>query len=416
MEARIDTNIVFEFLQNSTKRISSLRGGTRSGKTYNILIWWIILLLGVRGKVLTIARQTLPALRASAMRDFFEILNALELYDESKHNKTSNEYNLNGNIVEFIGLTESKRVRGRKRNFLYVNEANETELESFRQLLFRTTEKIVLDYNPSEAFSWIYDDVETRDDCDLLVTTYLDNPFLEAALVAEIERLKDADEDYWKVYGKGEISSGSARIFSHWRTVKTIPQGDVKVYGLDFGYNKPSALLEITYDDAVLFWRELLYQTKLTTSDLIERFKSFPELWDEEKACARDVEIIADSAEPKTIEEIARAGFQIKPAYKDVKDTIDFIKSRPLRIDENSPNLLREIKKYSWKKDKNEKVLDEVVKFDDHLMDAGRYGSYAIHLAETSGAVWSIGSTNGAGGPAAVGVAAILARLQQRAG
>lgn len=371
MQVAIDTNSVFEFLSESTARVTSLRGGTRSGKTHNTLVYWIVRLMQETGKVLTIARQTMPALRASAMRDFFAILNGLGLYDEADHNKTSNEYELRGNLVEFIGLNESMRVRGRKRNYLFLNEANECDREAFRQLAFRTTDKIVLDYNPSEAFSWIYDDVETRDDCDLFVTTYLDNPFLEPSLVTEIERLRDADEDYWKIYGLGEVASGSTRIFTHWKEVPAVPDGNKK-YGLDFGYNNPTALVEVTMRDDELYWREMLYQTKLTTADLIEKLKVMPEL-------GGRAEIVADSAEPKTIEEISRAGFNIRPAYKNVKDTVDFIKSKPLRVESGSSNLLREIKRYSWKVDKNGKTLDEVVKFDDHLMDAARYASYGFN-------------------------------------
>jgi phage terminase large subunit len=374
VEATINTNTVFEFLEDSPARISSLRGGTRSGKTVNTLVYWAVRLLRETGKTLTVARQTMPALRASAMRDFFEILNRLNLYDESQHNKTANEYHLNGNLVEFIGLNESMRVRGRKRDYLFLNEANECDAEAFRQLSFRTTEKIVLDYNPSEAFSWIYDDVETRDDCDLLVTTYLDNPFLEPSLVSEIERLRDADVDYWKIYGLGEIASGSTRIFTHWRTVtdSEYPHGKgERAYGLDFGYNNPTALTETILYDNTLFWREMLYETKLTTSDLIERLKAFPEL--------KGARLVGDAAEPKTIEEIGRAGFRIVGGHKGVKDTVDFVKSKSLRIHEGGANLLREVKRYSWKKDKNDKVLDEVVAFDNHAIDAGRYGSYALH-------------------------------------
>lgn len=374
MEATIETSVVFEFLEESTARITSLRGGTRSGKTINTLIYWIIRLLKESGKVLTIGRETMPALRATAMRDFFDLLNRLHLYDPAKHNKSSHEYTLNGNLVEFVGLKEDRRVRGRKRNYLFLNEANECDLEAFRQLAFRTTEKIVIDYNPSEPFSWVYDDVETREDCDLLVTTYRDNPFLEPSIVAEIERLKDADNDYWKVYGLGERSSGSALIFTHWKEVTTIPEGERK-YGLDFGYNNPTALIEVTMHDNELFWRELLYQTKLTTADLIEKLKGFPEL--------EGGQIIADSAEPKTIEEIARAGFNIYPAYKNVEDTVDFIKSKPLRIHAESSNLLREIKRYSWKTDRDGKLMDEVIKFDDHLLDAGRYASYEFNEGDT---------------------------------
>lgn len=373
---KVQTNRVFRTLNNSRTRITSLRGGTRSGKTYNVLLFLILVWARVaRGEVCTVARNTMPALRASAMRDFFEILNRLNLYREASHNKTNNEYQLGSNLFEFIGVDQSDRVKGRKRSVLFLNEANENELESFRQLALRTTEKIILDYNPSDAFSWIYDSVETRDDCELCVTTYKDNPFLEESLVSEIERLKDADEDYWKIYGLGEIGSGSSRILTHWRTVTdaAYPHGKGEAtYGLDFGYNNPTALTETRLYDDELFWREMLYQTKLTTADLIEKLKEFPEL--------KGGRIVADAAEPKTIEEISRAGFDIVAGHKGVKDTVDFIKSKPLHIHEGSANLLREAKRYSWKVDKKTgKVLDEVVKFDDHAIDGGRYGSYALH-------------------------------------
>ena len=369
--ARIRTSKVFSILQNSDKRITSLRGGTRSGKTYNVLIWFIAKYLQETGKTLTIARHTMPALKASAMRDFFEILDSLGLYDESKHNKTNNEYDLNGNLVEFIGLSESARIRGRKRDDVFINEVNETSLEAFRQLAFRTSRKIVVDYNPSEPYSWVYDDVESREDCDLFVTTYKDNPFLEPMLVQEIEMLKESDQEYWTIYGLGQIGTGGTRIWTHWREEQGVnwpyDKGET-VYGLDFGFNNPSALVEVTFHDNTLYWRELLYKSGLTNADLINRLKAIPE--------PRGKQIIADSAEPQRIEEIKRAGFRIAPAFKIVKDTVDFVKSKPLRVHAESANILREIKRYSWKTDKEGRLLDEVVKFDDHTLDAARYGSF----------------------------------------
>jgi len=306
---KIQTNEVFNFLTNSQKRIKSLRGGTRSGKTYNILIYLIFKYLRGTGKTLTIARETMPALRATTMRDFFEILDNLGLYDETRHNKTQNEYHLNGNLIEFIGLRESRRIRGRKRNDLFINEVNETAKESFRQLAFRTTDEIIIDYNPSEPYSWVYDDIETREDCDLMVTTYRDNPFLEPAIVKEIELLEETDEDYWKIYGLGEKAGGGALIFNHWKEEKEYPfdKGE-RVYGLDFGYNNPTALIEVINYDDCLYGRELIYESRLTTSDLIEKLKLFPEL--------KGRPIYADSAEPKTIEKIRRAGYNAKPADK----------------------------------------------------------------------------------------------------
>ena len=375
----IETNKVFRILQNSEKRVTSLRGGTRSGKTYNILIFLIFVWAKTsQNEICTIARNTMPALRASAMRDFFEILEKAGLYNEKFHNKTSNEYKLGDNLVEFIGVDQAERVRGRKRDTLFLNEANENNLESFRQLALRTTKKIILDYNPSEAFSWIYDHVETRPDCEMRVTTYKDNPFLESSIIDEIELLKDADEDYWKVYGLGEIGAGGSRIYTHWKTVTNaeFPTGKGEtVYGLDFGYNNPTSLVEVKMFDNCLYWKELLYQSKLTNNDLIEKLKTFTEL--ENKT------IIADAAEPQRIEEISRAGFKILPAFKSLKDTIDFIKSKPLRVDADSVSLMREIKRYSWKTDKNGTLLDEVVKFDDHALDAARYASFYFNIPST---------------------------------
>jgi phage terminase large subunit len=374
MSQTIDTSIVFDYLSNSTARVKSLRGGTRSGKTYNACIYWIAKCLETKGRILTIARQTMPALRASVMRDFFEVLETFGLYDEANHNKTQNEYELNGNLIEFIGIKESRRIRGRKRDDLFINEANETDLESFRQLALRTKGEIVIDYNPSETHSFIYDQVENRADSELFVTTYRDNPFLEQSIVDEIELLKDADEEYWKVYGLGQVANISNVIFTHWRESKEFPEGRGEAYfGLDFGYNNPTALTEVRLFDGRLYWRELLYQSKLTNADLIEKLKGIPEL--------AGGTIVADSAEPQRIEEIQRAGFRIEAADKSkdsVKKGIDFIKTKPLLIDPASANILREIKRYAWKRDKDGNILDEVIKFDDHALDAARYASHKL--------------------------------------
>lgn len=372
---RIKTSKVFSLLNDSEKRITSLRGGTRSGKTYNVLIWFIIKYLSETGKTLTIARHTMPALKASAMRDFFEILDVLGLYDEANHNKTSNEYHLNGNLVEFIGLSESARIRGRKRDDAFINEINETTIDAFRQLAFRTKRKIVCDYNPSEPYSWVYDDVETREDCELFVTTYKDNPFLEPELVREIELLKETDAAYWTVYGLGQIGVGGSKIWTHWQecegAVWPYNKGQT-VYGLDFGFHNPTALVEVTFYDDTLYWREMLYERGLTNADIVGRLKTIPEL--------RGQMIVCDSAEPDKIEDLKRGGFRAVPAYKAVKETIDFVKTKRLRIHPMSANLLREIKKYSWKTDqKTGDLLEEPVPYDNHACDGGRYASYHFH-------------------------------------
>jgi phage terminase large subunit len=214
VEVGVDRNIVVDHLINSKKRITVEQGGSRSGKTYNILVWVIFYYCSQNeGHTVTICRKTFPSLRASVMRDFLEILQRYEIYEEKYHNKTNNEYALNGNLVEFISLDQPQKIRGRKRNLLYINEANELYFEDWQQLIMRTTGKVVIDYNPSDAFHWIYDKVIPREDCEFFKTTYKDNPFLEPELVKEIERLQGTDDDYWRIYGLGERGSSRATIF-----------------------------------------------------------------------------------------------------------------------------------------------------------------------------------------------------------
>ena len=202
---KVQTNVVFEHCDQCETRILVEQGGTRSGKTYNILTWLVYgYLLKHQNKVVTIVRKTSPSLRATAMRDFLSILDQADLYNPDNHNRTNLEYRLNNNLVEFVSCDSPQKVRGRKRDALFINEANECSREDYMQLSLRTSERIILDYNPSDAYHWIYEEVVPREDCTFHQTTYKDNPFLGASIVAEIERLKEADPDYWRVYGLGE--------------------------------------------------------------------------------------------------------------------------------------------------------------------------------------------------------------------
>lgn len=365
----LKTTIHFEQLQNSTKRISVFQGGTRSAKTYNILIWIIIYLCQSRNKVVTICRESMPSLRGTVMRDFFEILDSIGLYDVKNHNKTNSEYSLNTNLIEFISIDDPQKIRGRKRNILFVNEANEINKEAWLQLAFRTTDKIILDYNPSDETHFIYDDIIPRDDCDFYISTYLDNPFLPKELIEEIERLRATDENYWNIYGKGLRGKSLEKIYTHWRNDIQFPTSfDETIYGLDFGYNNPSALVDYSFKDKDIYLTELLHESGLTNNDLIKKLK--------ELIPNRNSYIYADCAEPARIEEIQREGFNIFPADKSVKDGIDYIKTQVLYLNPNSINLKKEFQSYSWKKDKNGKILDEPIKAFDHLPDAVRYAGY----------------------------------------
>ena len=215
-QAKIKTTNVFNKAYRSKTRITCLQGGTRSSKTYSLCQLFIVKCLEDTGRTFTIVRKTLPALKGTAYRDVLNILKDMELYSEENHNKSELSYLLNGNLIEFISVDQPQKIRGRKRDYLWLNEANELTYEDWTQLILRTTEQIYLDYNPSDPYSWIYEKVQTRDDCTFIKSTYKANPFLDEDTISEIERLKDIDPDYWRVYGLGEIGSIQTMIFRNF--------------------------------------------------------------------------------------------------------------------------------------------------------------------------------------------------------
>jgi phage terminase large subunit len=208
--------------KKSKAKIQVHQGGSRSGKTFSLCQVIIELCFKNRGAgiVITIVRKTFPALRSSIMRDFMQILTEGENYQEENHNKSNATYNLFGNLIEFISTDQPQKLRGRKRNILYVNECNEITLEDWRQLLLRTTGRIFIDYNPSDEHHWIYEHILEREDVDFFQTTYLDNPFLEQSVIDEIERFKETDENFWRIYGLGERGVNTAAIFPQWQMAR----------------------------------------------------------------------------------------------------------------------------------------------------------------------------------------------------
>ena len=301
-----------------------------------------------------IIRETLPALKASAMKDFFEILKTHGLYNEDNHNKSENSYILNGSVFNFYPASDSQKLRGRKRDKVLMNEANEMSLDTFRQLSFRTNLQITLDYNPSEEEHWIYDHVIPRDDCTFIQSTYLDNTFLSDDLIAEIERLETDDPDYWKIYGLGQRGKLRHIIYDKIILIPEFPaEAEDIIFGLDFGFSPdPTVLGKIGRRGMNLYIEEKIYDYKLTNSDLIKRMG--------ELGVPKTHEIYADSAEPDRIEEIYRAGYNIKPAEKgqgSVEYGIDIVKRYTLNIVQSSVNVGKDVRNYKWKVDKNGNVV-----------------------------------------------------------
>lgn len=373
-QSTIDTNVVCKHLLNSDKKIIVEQGGTRSGKTYNILIWIIFYYCPEnRGKTITICRKTFPSLRASVMRDFIQILQQYQMYSEESHNKSSSEYILYGNLIEFISLDQPQKVRGRKRDLLFINEANELFWEDWQQLLFRTKEKVIIDYNPSDEYHWIYDKVIPREDCDFFRTTYLDNPFLGDSIKQEIERLRETDEQYWQIYGLGIKGVSKSTIFRYVE-VNHIPEtAEFLSYGMDFGYtNDPTTLIGIWIDGYNLYAKEFLYRTMMTTIDINKFFSSLN----------IDRQMIwADSAEVRLIDELRRMGWNIRPSIKgrdSINAGIDLLKRYKIHLTQDSNNAIQEFRNYKWDEDRSGKTINKPIDRHNHLIDALRYGTYSI--------------------------------------
>ena len=354
-------------------RVIANQGSTRSTKTYSIDQLLALYIPHKETKSISIVSPSLPHLKRGARRDFLEILEQAEVYSDAQFNKTDNIYHYpNGSYVEFFGVDEPGKVRGPGRDILFVNEANLIPFAIYKQLALRTKEVVFIDFNPVDESSWVYD-VADQEGNLMIHSTYLNNPFLSKEQRQEIESLKDADENLWNVFGLGLRGKSSEIIYTHWKTVKELPGKGERFFGQDFGYNVPSALVDIEVYEGAIYVDEVIYEQKLTTGDLIEMYK--------ERGVFKSREIFCDSAEPKTIEELRRAGYTAKEADKDVTEGIRKVKSMPLYITERSVNILKEIKSYKWKTDINGKPVkdkdkDEPVKFNDHAMDAIRYAVF----------------------------------------
>ena len=346
-----------------------MQGGSRSGKTYNILIWFLAKLLQEKGKVFTIVRASLPSIKGTVMRDFLDIMAKLNLYKDNNHNKTDSSYMLGTNLIEFVSIDQPQKIRGRGRDYLFCNEANELTYDAWIQLALRTRGKIVIDYNPSMEYSFIYDHIIPRDDTDFHITTYLDNPFLSKEIVDEIERLKDVDENYWRIYGLGQKGQSQAIIYTHWKHCPALPFKTRYFYGLDFGFRHPTALVKGCIQDGAAYIEQVIYESNLTTDDLIAKMGYY--------GVSKRDNIWCDSAEPKTIESLRRAGYNARPSIKKIEEGIRKVQSMPLFITESSESVLKEIRNYQWKvvkdTDGQAPTKEQPVGLWDHSMDAMRY-------------------------------------------
>ena len=360
----------YEALNDPSIRFVINEGGSRSSKTYSLCQLVIIYCLQNNHKVVSVIRKTFPALRATVLRDFIEILKELNIYSVEDHNKSEHIYTFpNGSIVEFVSVDDEQKIRGRKRDIAWCNEANELYFDDFTQLNMRTESKLIFDYNPSESTSWLYE--LPQDESIMIKSTYKDNPFLPQSIRTQIEDLKRTDEALYQIYALGEKAISKSNIYSQWSFVAHRPARFVKyVYGLDFGYNHPTALMRVYYCDNDIYIEPVIYESYLTTTMLIEKLGSL--------GIEQTVSILADYSRPEIIQEMNIAGYDVINANKVVKKGIDNLKTFGV-ICQDDKALRREYENYKWKK-VGDFITDEPVKLFDVAMDAIWYAT--THIRE----------------------------------
>jgi phage terminase large subunit len=363
---RIKTTKVFQDLLDSTKRVNVFQGSSRASKTYNILIYFVYKLLQEDNKTLSIVRKTLPALKGSVLRDLKEILLMFDVYDQEKWHSVDGYYELGTNIIEWFSVDDETKLRGRKRDYLFINEGTEVSYDEYIQLILRTSGLVVIDLNPSLWKSWIYD-LEGQDDVQYNMVTYKDNPFLPQVQVDEIEKLKERDPNLWRIFGLGLKGVPTKMVFTHQQIYVDLPQGAKLLgYGIDFGFNDPSTLVKVSKFNDNIFCEEMLYLKNVTITDFIYKIKDL--------GINLSDDFIADSASPQSIEELRRSGINCKPVKKNsILHGIDMIKRSNFFVHGFSKNLQEELQSYIWKTDKNGNNLDEPVDSDNHLIDGIRY-------------------------------------------
>lgn len=387
---------------DSTARVIVHEGGSGSSKTFSLAQAHIVWSFQERNRTYSVVRKTLPAMKRGALKDFREALILADCGHRFHENKTDLFYvNLDtGTRIEFFALDDPQKGRGPRRDRLWVNEANELSFEDWRQLAMRTRYGICLDYNPSMQRHWIYDQVLTRTDVDLIHSTYRDNPYLTPENVREIEAdvpvyqeedgtvVTDWDLTYtgrgylisgdpyrWAVFGLGQRGAPGEAIYPQVYESTGIPEGADTVLGLDFGYNHPLVLVRLAKIDREgrpeLHVDELIHESYLTTDDLIDRMRDV--------GIGRHELIYADGSRPESIKQLQRAGFNVQPADKSkgsVYQGISFLKGHRLLFTARSDRSRAQFQDYRWKKLPDGTVTDEPVKLNDDAPDAVRYGAF----------------------------------------
>lgn len=371
------------------KRVRIVQGGTSASKTFSIIPFLITYAIQKKGQVISIVSESMPHLKRGAMKDFIEIMSMTGIYRDAQFNKTESKYKFtNGSYIEFFSADQPDRLRGARRDVLFINECNNIDFESYHQLAVRTKKFIYLDFNPSSEF-WVHTELMNDKDSDFVVLTYKDNEALEPSIVSEIEKAKEKaiDSEYWanwwQVYGLGQIGMMQGVVYKDFKIIDELPT-DARLLGagLDFGYSvDPAAgVMVYKYNNSYIA-DEVLYSTGLTNPDIYnEIYQYHGVLW------------IADSAEPKSIEELRRFGLKVDPANKgqdSLLHGIQLLQSESIYITKRSLNLIKEMRNYCWDKNRQGETLSKPIDRYNHGLDALRY--WALNNLSNPPGIYSFG-------------------------
>lgn len=349
------------------KRIRAVAGGTSASKTFSILMWLIDYAHATKNQLISVVSETMPHLRKGAMRDFLNILEIHGYYNDECWNRTDCIYKFpTGSKIEFFSADQPGKVRGPRRDVLFLNEANNVSFETYTQLEIRTRSVVWLDWNPVQEF-WFYTDLQHHENVDFITLTYLDNEALDPGIVQTIEA-KKGNKNWWKVYGLGQLGEVEGRIYVDWQEIDEVPhEARLERYGLDFGYtNDPTAIVAIYRYNNGFILKEICYQKGLSNKRIADIFHNNP------KAL-----VIADSAEPKSIDEIMSYGVMIQPCTKgpgSVLQKIQFVQDQRISYTKNSLNLKKEYRNYIWEKSREDQSINVPPETMDHCMRAVEYG------------------------------------------
>ena len=359
------------------KRIRAVSGGTSAGKTISILQILIDDAQSDKRPTLTsVVSESFPHLRKGAMRDFLNIMQEHAYYRDDRWSKTDSTYTFeSGSKIEFFSTDQPGKVRGPRRDRLFANEGNNIHQEAFEQLLLRTKEYAFIDWNPVAEFYMYTDYIDHRQDVDFLTLTYLDNEGLAQSIIDEIESRR-GNKRFWQVYGLGLLGESEGRVFTGWQEIDEIPfEARLERYGLDFGYsNDPTSIVAIYFYNGGYILDEITYQKGLSNKQISDILNNLP------KAL-----VVADSAEPKSIDELKLYGINIIGVTKG-KDSIvqgvQYVQDQRISITKRSTNGLKEYRNYLWDTDKEGRTLNKPIDLWNHFMDATRYGFDALRPKE----------------------------------